>query len=139
MYAVQTGVLDSGPEATRPAKASAIVIYDGECPACTAFSKIVALLDLHHRARLVPAQDPRALEFVPGETPEDLKKTFHFVTPEGEVLVLGEALLGILSLLPGLSLVARVIEGLPNHKVIANRLYAWLARNRPWISLFLRA
>jgi predicted DCC family thiol-disulfide oxidoreductase YuxK len=139
MYAVQTGFFDSGPEATGPAKASAIVIYDGECPACTGFSKIVALLDRHHRTRLVPAQDPRALEFVPGETPEDLRKTFHFVTPEGKVLVLGEALLGILSMLPGLALVGRVIEGLPNHRVIANRLYAWLARNRPWISLLLRA
>ncbi len=137
MYGMQTGVLESGAEATRGTKGLATVIYDGECPACTGFSKIVALLDLHHRARLVPAEDPKALEFVPGETPEDLKKTFHFVTPQGKVLVLGEALLGILSMLPGLSLAARVFEGLPNHKVLANRLYAWLARNRRWISLLL--
>lgn len=136
---MQTEVLASGKKPPVPTDGLATVIYDGKCSACTGFSKIVGLFDIHRRARLIPAQDARALQFVPGETPKDLEKTFHLVTPEGDVLVSGEALLGVLSMLPGLSLVVLLIKRLPNHKVLANRLYAWLARNRPWISRLIRS
>ncbi len=122
------------PEVIHRSMATATVIFDGRCRACSGLSKLVRLLDVRRRARVIPAQNPRALKFVPGKTQEDLEKTFHFVTPEGTVLTYGEALMAVLSLLPGLALVPWFMGRIPQGKVFADRIYAWLSGNRPWIS-----
>ncbi len=123
----------SMPETTHRGPARPLAIYDGECRACAGFAKVVKLLDVHGRLRLVPAQDPEPQRLFPLE---ELRRTFHVVLPDGRALVHGDALATVVGELPALSWLPDLVERSRHLRHLTNRVYGWLARNRPWISHF---
>ncbi len=116
-----------------PKVACPTAIYDGDCRACTGFAKVVSLLDTGHCLGLIPAQSPEAQRFF---ALEELKRTFHVVLPGGQTLVHGDALALVVGTFPGLAWLPILIHRSRLMRHFTNRLYGWLARNRPWINLF---
>ncbi len=119
------------PPRERGGLARSLAIYDAECRACTGFAKVVELLDVHRRINLISAQSREAQAFF---SQEELRRTFHVVEPDGRALVHGGALLRVLGYLPGMAWLPALAERSRGFRRLADRLYGWLARNRPWIS-----
>jgi predicted DCC family thiol-disulfide oxidoreductase YuxK len=114
-----------------------LVLYDDQCPMCTFQMRVLTWLDWCNVARLVPMSDPRALAAAPSLTPEALQAAIHCVTPEGRVYR-GARCLRFLGL--RMPLLAPLAVGLwiPGVIWIAERIYAWVSRNRYLLSKVFR-
>lgn len=111
------------------------ILYDDECWMCTFQMRMLTWLDWCDVARLSPVSDPATLKLVPGLTREDLLEAIHCVPSEGAVLRGARALRFIGMRMPMLVPMALVLW-LPGVIWVAERVYAWVSRNRHLLSRF---
>ena len=111
------------------------ILYDDECWMCTFQMRMLTWLDWCDVARLSPVSDPATLKLVPGLTREDLLEAIHCVPREGAVLRGARALRFIGMRMPMLVPMALVLW-LPGVIWVAERIYAWVSRNRHILSRF---
>ena len=109
------------------------VLYDGECSFCTFQMKLLGWLDWDDSFTLVPAGEPRAATLAPSLTAADLNEAIHCVTQTGEIHKGARAIRFIALRLPAAIPLALVLW-VPGVIFVAERIYAWISRNRYWIS-----
>lgn len=116
----------------RPMPASkTALLYDADCNICKTITETLLTWDRAGRLRPVAIQSEegdRLLEAVPVE---DRLKSFHLVSPNGEIASAGPALAELFRELPGGGAVARLLELSPG---ATNGGYEWIAQNRVQLS-----
>ena len=105
------------------------VLYDDQCPMCTFQMRVVTWLDWFNVTTLVPMSDPRAREIAPSLTPEALSAAMHCVTRTGRIYRGARCLRHIGMRMPLLVPLALILW-IPGVIRIAEKVYAWVSRNR---------
>jgi len=105
------------------------VLYDGSCNLCRGSAERVRRFDILHRIEFLDLHDPSAAERFPQVNRNEAMKWMQAVDSRNRVFSGSDAWARIGSLLPGWSLIARILL-VPGIRQIAQRVYAWLARNR---------
>jgi len=115
----------------------AVLIYDGDCPVCSATAEWI---DLHQRSgsfELLPCQSADRRSRYPDIPYAVCMDAMQVVLPDGTVLSGADALPEVLRRLRNLSLFA-VGFRLPGAMLLARPFYRWFARRRYHIAkLFL--
>jgi predicted DCC family thiol-disulfide oxidoreductase YuxK len=119
-----TALVTRPPEGGRP-----VALYDGHCRLCTRQGKDLARRS-GGRVEARSFQQPGVLDAFPGLTHEECMRELKVVGPEGRVRGGAEAVvyaLGHGGLLWRILLAPYYVPGI---RWLAERLYAWVARNR---------
>lgn len=106
-----------------------LVLYDDHCPLCVFQMKMLTWLDWLHIARVVPLSSPEALAAAPGVDAEQLRAAMHVVTTRGK-LHRGARAIRFLALRMPLLFPLGLLLWFPGVILIAEKVYAWVARNR---------
>jgi predicted DCC family thiol-disulfide oxidoreductase YuxK len=109
------------------------VLYDGECSFCTFQMKMLRWMDWDDRFTLVPSADPRVAALAPALTEADLNEAIHCVTGTGDVHRGARAIRFIALRLP-VAIPLALFLWVPGVILVAERVYAFISRNRQWIS-----
>ena len=114
--------------------ARAIVLYDSDCGFCRwSLAKLLGW-DRRGALRAVALQDPEAASLLPGMSEEERLASWHLVDPRGEVHSAGDAIPGLLRLLPGGTPPAALAARAPQ---LRDRGYRWVAEHRSWFGRLL--
>jgi len=113
--------------------ASHFVLYDSECSFCTFQMKVLRWLDWKNLFDLVPAADSRVSSLAPQLTAHDLNEAIHCVSAENQIHRGARAIRFISMRLPVLIPLGLVLW-FPGIIFIAERIYAFISRNRQFIS-----
>lgn len=103
------------------------MIFDGSCGFCRKWVQRVQRWDRGQRLAYLPYQDAAAPD-VAGRSRDALAQAAHLVRPDGEVFAGAAAARELLRYLPGGG-AARAVLWLPGVMGVAERVYAWIARN----------
>lgn len=112
-----------------------VVLYDGECSLCTFQMKVLTWLDWCNRIRLVPIDDPETGRIAPTLSREVLEEALHCVSLDKRIYRGARCIRFVGLRLPLLAPVALVLW-LPGVIWIAEKIYAWVSRNRHLLSRF---
>lgn len=118
---------------TNPAPSSNIVLYDDGCSMCTFQMRVMSWLDWFNQVTLLPISDPRAARVAPSLTPEALMEAIHCVDRQGRIHR-GARCIRFVGLRMPLGVPFSLILWIPGVIGIAERIYAWVSRNRYVIS-----
>ena len=113
--------------------ATHIVLYDGDCPMCAFQMRVLTWLDWFNTVSLVPIADPRAQAVAPTLTREDLLEAIHCVTVEGRIHR-GARCIRFVGMRMPLLVILALILWVPGVIWVAERIYAWVSRNRHLLS-----
>jgi predicted DCC family thiol-disulfide oxidoreductase YuxK len=116
-----------------PSRATHIVLYDDQCPLCTFQMRVVTWLDWFDTVSLLPISHPRSAEIAPSITREALLEAIHCVTRDGRIHR-GARCLRFVGLRMPLGAPLALILWFPGVIWIAERIYAWISRNRHLLS-----
>lgn len=105
------------------------VLFDGHCALCRASAARVRRLDSRKRIELVDLHEPSALQLFPENDRDEAMKWMLAVDRQGRTFKGADAWARIGLLLPGWNLPARIVL-MPGIHWLAERTYAWIARNR---------
>jgi predicted DCC family thiol-disulfide oxidoreductase YuxK len=107
------------------------VIYDDACAFCARQMRWLRRLDWPGRFELVPRSSPEAQ--LPGLMPDALFQAIHCVTTDGRVFRGARCLRFVGLRLPLLAPLAALLW-IPGVLGLAERVYAWVSRNRHRLS-----
>ena len=105
------------------------VLYDGSCSLCRASVARLRRFDTRERVETLDLHDPTASTRFPQIDREQAMRWMQAVDTRGRVWSGVDAWARIGSLLPGWSLLARILL-VPGIHWFAARAYSWVARNR---------
>jgi predicted DCC family thiol-disulfide oxidoreductase YuxK len=108
---------------------SNLVLYDDQCPMCTFQMRVLTWLDWFNAATLLPMSDPRVAELAPTLAREDLSAAIHCLAPDGRIYRGARCIRYVGMRMPLLIPLALVLW-VPGVIRIAERIYAWVSRNR---------
>lgn len=109
------------------------MLYDSDCPMCTFQMRTLTWLDWFGKVSFLPINDPRAAEIAPDVGQEDLMEAIHCLTTEGK-MHRGARAIRFLSLRMPLLLPVALFLWFPGVIWVAEKIYAWISRNRLLIS-----
>ena len=109
------------------------VLYDNECSFCTFQMKLLGWMDWGDSFALIPSSDPRVETLAPSLSASQLNEAIHCVTPSGEIHR-GARAIRFISLRLPLLFPLFLLLWVPGVIYIAERVYAWISRNRQTIS-----
>jgi predicted DCC family thiol-disulfide oxidoreductase YuxK len=116
----------------------AVLFYDGECPACRAFARLVLVADTRRRIRTATLDSEEADRLL-GSLPEDARSgSYHLVEEDGRISSGRDGVGRLLELLPPVAPVGRLIHRSPTAHRAAAAAYDVLARNRGRLGRVLR-
>jgi predicted DCC family thiol-disulfide oxidoreductase YuxK len=110
-----------------------IVLYDDECPLCTFQMRVLGWLDWCNATRLVPLSNPLAAEIAPQPTREDLLEAIHCVARDGRIHR-GARCIRFVGMRMPLLVPLALFLWLPGVIFFAEKIYAWVSRNRHLLS-----
>jgi predicted DCC family thiol-disulfide oxidoreductase YuxK len=135
-----TGTIDApggirhNPSVNQPrTDAANVVLYDDQCPLCTFQMKVLTWLDWLHVISVMPLSHPRAKELAPDLTREQLLEAIHCVTREGRIYR-GARCIRYVGMRMPLILPLAIFLWLPGVIWVAEKVYAWISRNRYLLS-----
>jgi len=105
-----------------------ILAYDADCGPCTRFRNIVDILDKYEKIdffSLTKADQKGLFDMIP--TPLRYK-SFHLIFPNGETKSGSEALLELITILPGGRMISSTINYFPGAKQIVRFIYKTFSR-----------
>jgi len=107
-----------------------ILAYDSDCGPCTRFSHAVGILDKYQKIdfiSLTKADQKGLLDSIPASM---RYKSFHLLSPnrEEEVKSGSEALIKLITLLPGGRVISPIINYFPGGKQIVHFIYTKFSR-----------
>jgi len=109
--------------------ATNIVLYDDQCPMCTFQMRVLTWLDWFNVTTLLPMSDPRVAEAAPGLTREDLSAAIHCLAKDGK-RYRGAHCVRYVGMRMPLLVPLALFLWIPGVIWIAEKIYAWVARNR---------
>ncbi len=96
------------------------LVYDAGCGPCTRFRRAVDFLDAHNGLEYSPLIDADRNGLLESVSPSRRHRSFHLVSPGGEVLSGANAIPRLIGLLPAGSLVLKLVVSAPlGYKSIA--------------------
>lgn len=111
------------------------LLFDDKCPMCTFQMRGLTWMDWFNKLTMVPISHPKAQELAPHIERADLLEAIHCVSKSGKIYRGARALRFI-----GMRLVLGVPLALflwiPGVIWVAEKLYAWVSRNRHLLSRF---
>ena len=110
-----------------------MVLYDGECSFCTFQIKLLTWLDWFHVLSLRPVMEETTIELVPGLTREQLMEAIHCLSRDGR-LYRGARCIRFVGMRVPLLVPMALVLWFPGVIWIAERIYAWVSRNRYLLS-----
>ena len=110
-----------------------IVLYDDQCPLCTFQMRVLTWLDWFNVVRLLPLSNPQAAVIAPGLRREDLLEAIHCVAPDAKIYR-GARCIRFVGLRMPLLVPAALFLWIPGVIWIAEKIYAWVSRNRHLLS-----
>ena len=110
-----------------------VVLYDDQCPLCTFQMKVLTWLDWINVVQLMPLSHPEAAIIAPQLTRADLLEAIHCVTPERRIYR-GARCIRFVGMRMPLLLPVALFLWLPGVIWIAEKVYAWVSRNRHLLS-----
>lgn len=108
---------------------AAVVIYDGECPACQGGMRWVERRARPGQFEYLRCRSPERRARFPWMADQTCLEALQLILSDGRVLAGDAAVREILRRLRGWRWLARLFE-LPGGRLFAPRLYAWVARHR---------
>lgn len=105
------------------------LVYDGRCRICNPLADVVRTWDTRRRIEVVPSQSPGLMARFPWIPREAYGKAIQLVGPGGATYQGAAAVEHLLGILPRGRLVAWIFH-IPGIRVLADRIYRWVARNR---------
>ena len=109
-----------------------IVLYDDQCPLCTFQMRVLTWLDWFNVVRLLPLSNPQAAVIAPGLRREDLLEAIHCVAPDAKIY--RSRCIRFVGLRMPLLVPAALFLWIPGAIWIAEKVYAWVSRNRHLLS-----
>lgn len=104
------------------------MVYDADCGPCRRFKRAVELLDRCHRFAFVSLRDADANGNLNAVPPRLRYRSFHLISPDGEVLSGANALPALASMLPSGRVVSKAILSTPGGLKAAGFAYGVLSR-----------
>lgn len=105
------------------------LVYDGMCRICNPLADVVRRWDSKQRVEVVPSQAPGLMARFPWIPREAYGKAIQLVGPGGATYQGAAAIEHLLGILPRGKLIAWIFL-IPGIRVLADRIYRWVARNR---------
>ena len=105
------------------------VLYDGQCGLCRASADRVRRLDRGELIELLDLHDPSVQSRFPQIDREEAMRLMQAVDPKGRVYSGVDAWARVGLSMPGWKLIAWLLL-IPGIHFVADRVYAWVARNR---------
>jgi predicted DCC family thiol-disulfide oxidoreductase YuxK len=105
-----------------------ILAYDADCGPCTRFRRIVDILDKYEKIdfiSLTKADQEGLLDKIPIH---QRYKSFHLIFPKNETKSGSEAVLELISILPGGKIISPMINKLPGGKKTMRFIYKRFSR-----------
>jgi predicted DCC family thiol-disulfide oxidoreductase YuxK len=106
-----------------------ILAYDADCGPCTRFRHAVDIFDIYQKIdfiSLIEADQKGLLDRIP---PSMRYKSFHLIFPNREEVKSGsDALIKLIAILPGGSLIFPIINHFPGGKQIVHFIYTRFSR-----------
>ena len=112
---------------------SYIILYDDQCPLCTFQMKVLTWLDWINVVQLMPLSHLEAAIIAPQLSRADLLEAIHCVTPERRIYR-GARCIRFVGLRMPLLVPVALFLWLPGVIWIAEKVYAWVSRNRHLLS-----
>lgn len=110
------------------------VIYDGECGLCRRSMNVLRKLDEEGVLELVEAQTPGVRERFPWIPPEAYARGLQVIEPGGKTTEGAAAVERLCAIIPAGRRVGWLYR-IPFARPIADRVYAWISRNRTTLPL----
>jgi predicted DCC family thiol-disulfide oxidoreductase YuxK len=105
-----------------------VLAYDADCGRCTRFAHVVDSLDKSEKLDFISltlADQKGLLDMI---VPSLRYRSFHLISPNGEVKSGSEALLKLIAILPGGKIISPIINCLPGGKLILKFIYNKLSK-----------
>lgn len=113
-----------------PPNEQAVLLYDSDCGFCRWSTAKILAWDRRGRIRPVALQDPEADRLLPGMDEDTKMRSWHLVTPDGQVRSAGSAAPSLFRLLPGGGPLAGLAAAFPR---TTDRAYRWISEHRDWL------
>ena len=110
----------------RPARY--ILSYDADCGPCTRFRHSIDYLDRHDRMEFISLISADAKGLLDSIPPELRFNSFHLIFPDGSVSSGSEALLDVITILPGGKVSSVMISHFPGLKGFIRFIYGRLSK-----------
>ena len=105
------------------------ILYDGQCPFCTARSRTLRKLARHGAIETVDFNQPGPLDSFPGISYDERMQAVHLVAPDGSVYKGIEAAVRAVATRPVLRWIVHLYY-LPGVRRLCDLLYRFIAANR---------
>jgi predicted DCC family thiol-disulfide oxidoreductase YuxK len=103
--------------------ANYLMAYDADCGPCTQFKRLVNFLDIYHAIDFIHLADADKLGLL-NTISEPLRfKSFHLISPDGDIHSGSEALYDLIALFPLGGHLSKLIVLLPGGKRVIRFLY----------------
>lgn len=99
------------------------------CRICNPLADVVRRWDRHRRIEVIPSQTTGLLARFPWIPREEYGRAIQLVGPGGRTWQGADAVEQLLTILPRGRLIAWIFR-IPGVRVLADRIYRWVARNR---------
>ena len=107
-----------------------LLAYDSDCGPCTKFKRLVDFLDAYHAIDFVSLTDANERGLLDSIPKSRRSKSFHLISPNGEIQSGSDALYDLISLFPLGGYISKLIVLLPGGKRMTRLLYYALSRLR---------
>jgi predicted DCC family thiol-disulfide oxidoreductase YuxK len=116
------------------APARPVLLYDDGCRFCRACARLIHEWDRAGHLYILPWSHPHAAAWLSGLDPVGRDRSIHLRDPDGHLHSQDEAVLRLLSLLPGLQWLAPAARRVPRLRGLLWRAYQGVARHRGGLS-----
>jgi predicted DCC family thiol-disulfide oxidoreductase YuxK len=105
-----------------------IIVYDADCGPCRRFKDFVDFLDIHNQIDFVPLTQAEDLGLL-NRIPQYLRyKSFHLISPAGDIQSGPEAIPSLINLFPLGHQVSKLIVLAPGGKRMMRSIYSTFSR-----------
>ena len=105
-----------------------LLVYDAGCGPCTKFKRMIDWLDKYNRLEYVSLADADERGFLNPIPEIQRHRSFHLISPMGEILSGSAAIPKLLSLLPLGGISVTVIQKVPGGRSLVNFVYSTFSR-----------
>jgi predicted DCC family thiol-disulfide oxidoreductase YuxK len=105
-----------------------VVVYDADCGPCMRFKDVIRILDRHKRIDFIPLIEADSIGFL-DQIPQSIRfKSFHLITPTGQIQSGEDAVIDLIELLPMGHAISKIIISIPYGIQLIKFIYSRFSR-----------